>query len=96
LRNFELGGVGAVVGEGSVAHSALMEHLTECFVACEAEIARLNKCVRKLKKKNANLKAGEHVEAAIKESLGGGGLLRWACGSNERCAGILLILSVPS
>ena len=72
LRNFELDGVGAVVGEGSVAHSALMEHLAECFVAHEAEIARLNKCVRKLKKENASLKAGEHVEAAVKESSGGG------------------------
>jgi hypothetical protein len=95
LRNFELDGVGAVVGEGSVAHSALMEYLAECFVAYEAEIARLNKCVRKLKKENASLKAGEHVEAAVKESSGGG-RLRWTCGSNEHCAGILLILSRPS
>ena len=71
LRDFELDGVGAVVGEGSESYSALMEYMTGCFVAYEAEIARLNKCIAKLKIANLRLKAGEHVSAAVTEQSNG-------------------------
>ena len=59
------------VGKGSASYSALMQYLTGCFVAYEAEIARLNGIIRTLKLENAQLKAGEAPNKAASHLSGG-------------------------
>ena len=58
------------VGKGSVPYSALMQYLNGCFVAYEAEIARLNGVIRSLRSENAQLKVGEAPNKAASHLSG--------------------------
>jgi hypothetical protein len=49
----------------------VLQYVSGSFVACEAEIERLNALVLKLKRENKKLRAGEHVGAAASIATGG-------------------------
>ena len=68
LDDFEFKEGKIFLGKGC---EALLAYVEDCFVAYEAEIARLNACIRKLKKENLKLKDGEHIGAAAAVTSGG-------------------------
>jgi hypothetical protein len=70
LGDFDMPESKRYVGKGSTSYSALMMYLTGCFVAYEAEIARLNAVIRELKAENAQMKVGEAPNKAASQLCG--------------------------
>jgi hypothetical protein len=63
LSDFELQGAKALLGSSL---EALTDYMATCFADYEAEIDRLNSCVRRLKRENKALRDGDFVAAATK------------------------------